>query len=280
MGTGHIGSAQGSREFEEDYARAEQVVTDERKAFRALPKAGFDPPAYSRTRQNISEKERLVSAATGAGLVALGLVRGRLEGLLLGGLGSALIWRGYTGRCQCYAALGIDTAEHNPVTSVPAQQGEKVERTVSIHCSPERLYRFWRQLENLPRVMSHLSKVEQLDSQRSHWVAKGPLDSEIEWDAEIHNERANELIAWRSLPGGDIGTAGSVHFRPARQPGVTELTLSMKYTPPAGRIGACIAEWLGEGMEQRLEEDLQRLKQVMEIACANEKPAAEQTITS
>jgi uncharacterized membrane protein len=120
--------------------------------------------------------------------------------------------------------------------------------------------------------MSNLKKVEQLDSQRSHWVARGPIGSEIEWDAEIHNERGNELIAWRSLPGGDIDTAGSIHFRPARQPRVTEVTLSMKFNPPAGRIGARIAEWLGEGLEQKLDEDLPRFKQVMETECAIDEP--------
>jgi uncharacterized membrane protein len=160
--------------------------------------------------------------------------------------------------------LGIDTAEHNRVTAVPAQQGEKVEKTILVHRTPDDLYRYWRKLENLPRIMNNLKQVEQRDAQQSHWIAKGPLGKELEWDAEIHNERANELIAWRSLPGGDIETAGSVHFKPAGEMGYTEVTLSMKYNPPAGKVGAQLANWFCDGLEQKLDEDLERFKQVME----------------
>jgi uncharacterized membrane protein len=160
--------------------------------------------------------------------------------------------------------LGINTAEHNPATAIPARQGEKVERTITIRRSPEELYHFWRDLENLPRIMDNVKKVEQRDAQRSHWVVNGPLGTELEWDAEIYNERANELIAWRSLPGGDVETAGSIHFNPSRQIGCTEVTLSMKYNPPAGKVGAKLADWFGDGLQQKLDADLERFKHIVE----------------
>jgi uncharacterized membrane protein len=116
--------------------------------------------------------------------------------------------------------------------------------------------------------MKHIKKVTSTDPLRSHWVAKGPLGKELEWEAEILNERENELIAWRSLPGGDIETAGSIHFNPSMQHGATRVTLSMKYNPPAGKVGARIADWIGDGLERKLEEDLQRFKHVMETGSA------------
>ena len=120
-------------------------------------------------------------------------------------------------------------------TAIPAGQGEKVERRITIRRSPEELYHFWRDLENLPRIMDNLKKVGQCDAQRSHWVVNGPLGTELEWDAEIYNH-ADEMIAWRSLPGGDLETAGSIHFKPSRHTGCTEVTLSMKFNPPAGKV--------------------------------------------
>jgi uncharacterized membrane protein len=213
--------------------------------------------------KNVGEWERVASVAAGLGLAAMGLARGRLKGLALSAAGAGLLWRGITGRCQCYAALGINTAEHNPATAIPAKQGFKLERTITIDRPPEELYRFWRRLENLPRVMRHLKHVESIDQQRSHWKAEGALGKDVEWDAEILNERENEMIAWRSLPGGDVDTAGSIHFRPLSHD-VTEVTLSMKYNPPAGKVGAQVASLLGAGLEQKIDEDLRRFKQVME----------------
>jgi uncharacterized membrane protein len=267
----------GRRQLEEDYARVEQFL-DERVADAALSDERYEPAADSGSGRNISEMERIVSAAAGAGLIGIGLARRGLGGLLLGGLGGALLWRGYKGRCQCYEALGINTAERNPATAVPARQGEKVEKTILIRRSPEDLYRYWRKLENLPRIMNNLETVECTDGQRSHWVAKGPLGKQLQWDAEIYNERANELIAWRSLPGGDIETAGSIHFKPSWQNDCTEVMLSMKYNPPAGKVGAQLANWLGDGLEQKLNDDLQRFKQVMEsentVMASGTKPAS------
>jgi uncharacterized membrane protein len=217
--------------------------------------------------QNVGGAERALSAAAGFGLALAGIRRGRLPGLILTALGGGLLWRGLSGRCQMYAALGLNTAEHNPATAVPAQQGYKVEKTITVRKPPSELYRFWRRLENLPQVMQHLKNVETVDEQLSHWKAEGAFGADVEWDAEILNERENEMIAWRSLPGGDIDTAGSVHFKPLGNSG-TEVTLSMKYNPPAGKIGARIASIFGEDLEAKLDEDLRRFKQVMETGMA------------
>jgi uncharacterized membrane protein len=225
-------------------------------------------PSKESAEKNVGDTERLLSVAAGAGLAALGLMRGRLSGLALGAMGAGLVYRGLTGRCQCYAALGINTARHNPAVGVPAQHGYKVERTITVDRPADELYRFWRHLENLPKVMRHLKHVEPIDHEHSHWVAEGALGKDVEWDAEILNERENELIAWRSLPGGDVDTAGSIHFKPLGHNGRTQVTLSMKYNPPAGKLGAQAAALFGEGLEQKLDEDLKCFKQVMETGMA------------
>jgi uncharacterized membrane protein len=171
-----------------------------------------------------------------------------------------------TGHCNLFEALGLDTAQRprGPATSVPAGQGIKVERSFTINCPAAELYRYWRNFENLPRFMSHLESVKVLSEKRSHWVARGPLGARLEWDAELINERPNELIAWRSLEGSEVDTAGSVHFTEAPGRRGTELRVILKYDPPGGKLGAGIARLFGEAPKQQIQEDLRRFKQVME----------------
>jgi uncharacterized membrane protein len=275
VGAGQTENYAGQWAIHEHFARSQQQMPGPH--MRSFQNAGewHEPYAGTDAGQNVSDMERIVSVAAGAGLATIGLTRGRLSGLVLSGLGAALVWRGYSGRCQCYAALGINTARENPAVGVPAQHGVKIEKSLHIDRSPEELYQFWRRLENLPRIMSHVDRVDPLDSQRSHWVAKGPLGAPVEWDAEIHNERENELIAWRSIPGGTIDTAGSVHFKRAPNGG-TEIVVSMKYNPPAGKLGETIAEWLGDGLEQKLDEDLCRFKSAMESGAMPPSAAGQQ----
>jgi uncharacterized membrane protein len=95
-------------------------------------------------------------------------------------------------------------------------------------------------------------------------VAKGPLGMRVEWDAELYNDNPNEMIAWRSLPGSDVATTGSVHFRSAPGGRGTEIRVILKYDPPAGKLGAAAAKLFGEEPEQQIRDDLGRLKQLLE----------------
>jgi uncharacterized membrane protein len=216
---------------------------------------------------NVGKTERLVSAIAGAAVIALALRRKRLRGLLFP-LGGSLLSRAVTGRCAVNRALGRNTAKADRMSPVARGEGIKVERTITVNRPREEVYHFWRQLENLPRFMDHLESVTVLDEDRSHWVAKAPAGTKVEWDASIQDEIENELIAWRSLPGSDIDNAGSVHFIPAGDG--TEVRVVLSYDPPAGKVGAAVARLLGEEPELQVEEDLRRFKQVME---AVETPA-------
>jgi uncharacterized membrane protein len=221
---------------------------------------------------NVGEIERWASSIGGGALALYGITRlishGSVGGAVLALVGGSLIYRGATGHCNMYEAMGVNTAgtggSDNPVVSVPASRGIKVEKSVTINKSPEELYRFWRNFENLPRFMDHLESVHVTGGNRSHWVAKAPAGSSVEWDAEIYNEKENELIAWRSLEGADVASAGSVHFQAAPGGRGTEVKVVLKYDPPGGVVGATIARLFGEEPSQQIEDDLRRFKQVME----------------
>ena len=140
----------------------------------------------------------------------------------------------------------------------------RVSKSVTIKRPRETVYEFWQQLENLPRFMYHLQEVRATGNGRSHWIAKAPAGQQVEWDAEIVEERPGELIAWRALPGSDIQHEGSVRFRSAPADRGTEVEVALQYDAPGGKAGALIATLFGEEPTQQIRDDLRRLKQVME----------------
>ena len=212
---------------------------------------------------NVSHTERWMSAVGGGVIALLGLKRGGLGGALLAAVGGGLIYRGVTGHCSGYAALGVNTAEPSPAEPhAYFERGIHVEESVTVNKTPWELYDFWKNFENLPRFMAHLKDVKKIDEKRSHWVARAPAGTSAEWDAEIINDEPNALIAWRSLGGATVDNAGSVRFVPAAQG--TEVKVVLDYIPPAGRLGAMVAKLFGEEPSTTVREDLRRFKEVME----------------
>ena len=216
---------------------------------------------------NVADVERWASAVGGALLTAYGIKQLKERtptGAAIAAAGSALMYRGATGYCPMYAATGINTAGDETRARLSGSRGVNVEEVVTIYASAAELYVFWRNLELLPRFMKHLVSVTQVDSCRSHWVAKAPAGRRIEWDAEVINEIPGELIAWRTLPGSQLVSAGSVMFKRASAGRGTEVRVRLQYDPPAGKVGATVAWLLGHEPSQAIREDLRRFKQLME----------------
>jgi uncharacterized membrane protein len=124
------------------------------------------------------------------------------------------------------------------------------------------VFRFWRDFENLPKFMEHLDEVSVRELGISHWVATGPAGLRIEWDARLINEVDNKLIAWQSLEGSMIATAGSVNFSETVLG--TTLRVRFQYDPPGGKLGAAVARLFGEEPNQTVQQDLRRLKRILE----------------
>jgi len=165
--------------------------------------------------------------------------------------GGGLIYRGATAQKGIQEELGMN-------------QSIKVEKTVTINQPVAELYQFWRNFENLPRFMKHLQSVTVVDDRRSHWVAKAPLGTNVEWDAEIIDEQENHLIAWASVEGADVDNSGFVRFQPATGNRGTEVKVVLEYSLPGGAIAATLAKLFGEEPEQQIGDDLHRFKQLME----------------
>jgi uncharacterized membrane protein len=146
-----------------------------------------------------------------------------------------------------------------------SNHGIHAKGTCVINLPPEEVYRFWRDFQNLPRFMRHLVAVQDMGEGRSHWKAKGPAGTEVEWDATIIADVPGEVISWRSLEGADVDNAGAVRFERATGGRGTIVKVNFEYNPIGGVIGAAVAKLFGEEPNQQLDDDLRRFKQILEV---------------
>ena len=216
-------------------------------------------------QRNISDLERALSVAAGGALIAYAMTKNRRQDFSPAALTTAtgLIARGVTGYCPVSAIVGRDTGRSDTRTALAGDRGVHVHEGISIHRPAIELYRFWRDLSNLPRFMDHLVDVEERSLTRSVWTAKAPAGMTVRWEAEIINEIEGELIAWQSTDNADVATAGSVRFVPAPGGG-TEIIVHLQYEPPAGKLGAWVAWLFGEEPSQQIRADLRKLKALLE----------------
>lgn len=220
---------------------------------------------------NVGQTERKASLVGGAALAASGLKAAAdkhyLPGLALLVAGGLFLYRGKTGHCGLYQTLGVDTSEG-------AQQGVRVETFVTINRTPQQVYEFWRNLENLPKFMKRLESVEVTGEATSHWKARGPAGVLLEWDAEMVADYPGQLILWRSMGEESLANEGTIEFRDAPGDRGTEVKVSISYHPPGGAAGTAAANLAHGATVQQLEEDLKRLKQILETG---ETATAERT---
>ena len=226
------------------------------------------PDTYSQDRtcpvRNVAPSERAVSAFGGGILAGYGLGRRNAATPILLFVGGLLVQRGVTGHCKLYDRLGVDTAHLSGERGVPGNRGIRVEKSIGVNLTPAQVFSYWRSLESLPAFMPHIKSVERTADGISHWTVKGPAGTQLEWEAEIINERPGEMLAWQSLPGADVQNAGTVRFQPLANGRKTHLTVVLQYQPPAGKLGAAVAAIFGESPEQQLEGDLVRFRDWVE----------------
>lgn len=157
-------------------------------------------------------------------------------------------------------ALVAERLSRERTTGAP----NRVRKAITVNRPPDDVYAFWRDFENFPRFMTHLESVEVTDEDTSRWRARGPAGRTVEWEARIVDDQPGRRIAWRSLPGADVENSGSVTFTPAPGSRGTEVSVELDYAPPGGPLGPLVAKLFGEEPDTQLNDDLRRLKQVIE----------------
>ena len=233
--------------------------------FSAIP---MDAETLYNRSPSLVDAEDWLALGAGAALLLVGASRRSTVGVCLAVASGPLLYRGITGR---WPDVLNGSQPDSTRTALSGDRGVHVRESIRLEVPVGDVYRFWRRLENLPQFMTHLDRVTEGADCRSHWVTSGPAGLTVEWDAEIINEVENKVLAWRSLAGSDVVTAGSVNFDAARGGRCTQVSVHLQYAPPAGKAGALVASLFGREPSQTVREDLRHFKQLLE---AGEIPRA------
>lgn len=192
---------------------------------------------------------RLVAGGAGVYLLVRGVLGGGLLGLPAAIAGVALLARAAaTGPVGRGAAGGAE---------IHLRKSIHVERPV------DEVYAFFTKFENLPRFMSHVREVRATGENRTRWIVDGPGGVPVAWEAVTTAQEPNRLVAWESERGSVVRTAGMVRFEEA-EGGRTRMDVTLRYHPPAGTVGHVIARLLGADPKRQMDDDLIRLKSLLE----------------
>jgi uncharacterized membrane protein len=219
-----------------------------------IPKlqGGRRPPAMIR-RDNWSPATRFLTGAAGVGAMTYCLSKRTIPAILVGSAGFALFLRATT-NLPARRLVGIGSG----------RRGIDVQKTINIRAPIEVVYAFWSKSENFPLFMTNVKEVRDRGDGTSHWVVSGPAGATMEWDACITDYQPNQLIAWKSAPGSTIASAGNVRFD--RNPDdTTHVSVRLSYNPPAGAIGHALASHFGADPKTLIDQDLLRMKTLIEI---------------
>ncbi|MBI1899243.1 MAG: SRPBCC family protein [Acidobacteria bacterium] len=214
---------------------------------------GPKQPQLDVLQTNWAPATRFVAGTAGGAMAAWGIRQGGVLGAALGVAGLGLL------------ARGASNLELKRLTGVGAgRRAVDVRKTININAPIERVYEFWTQYENFPRIMSHLKDVRDLGNRRSRWTASGPAGTTVEWDAEITELIPNRVLAWKSVRGSGIENSGIVRFDP-NPDGSTRVDVRISYNPPAGGLGHAVASLFGKDPRKALHDDMVRVKSLLEI---------------
>lgn len=214
-----------------------------------------------RTRRNVGTGERWLSLLGGGVSLAEGLRRRGGVGGLLALLGGFLLLRGLSGHCPLYGQLHKSTSRSGD-GGLFGEHLIQARSRIIVRRPREVVYRYWRDLDNLPQAMRHIHAIE-VEGNRSRWTARTALGRRLRWESQITQDSPNERLAWRSVAGSQVDSTGEVRFRPHLNGG-TEVDVNLYYRPPGGAIGHLLATVFGGLSEKLVHRDLERFKAFIE----------------
>jgi uncharacterized membrane protein/osmotically-inducible protein OsmY len=214
----------------------------------AALQGGGRPRGSVRAADRWAPGTRLVAGGAGVFLLARGVLGGGLLGLPSAVAGLALLARA--------AASGRLGRSPGGGAELYVTKSIRIERPV------DEVYAFFTEFQNLPRFMTHVRDVRATGSDRTRWSVDGPGGVPVEWEAVTTAQEPNRLVAWESVRGSIVRTAGSVRF--AGDDRGTRMNVTLRYHPPAGALGHAVARLLGADPKRQMDDDLVRLKSLLE----------------
>jgi uncharacterized membrane protein len=211
-------------------------------------------PRRARAQRSVAE---LLLALAGGVLSVYGLSRRGAVGRATRTVGAGLLAGGLRTRRR-----------HANRPGAERRRTVDIQKSLYIEAPAEQVYAFWTNYENFPLFMSNVRAVADLGGGRSHWVVSGPAGVPVEWNAVMTQDTPNEAIAWRSEPGSTLENAGIIRFRP--EGAGTRVDFRLCYNPPGGGAGEAVAELFGADPRAKLNEDLGRMKTLLESTVRSE----------
>jgi uncharacterized membrane protein len=197
---------------------------------------------------------RMLVGGAGAGMMGYCMAKRDVPAILIGSLGFALFVR---------AAANLPARRLVGVGAGP--RAVDIQKTININAPADLVYGFWSNYDNFPLFMHNVKEVCDMNDGKSHWIVAGPAGTSIEWDAVLTDLDINRRIAWRSVPGSTVDHAGEVCFS-ENPDGTTRVDVRMSYNPPAGAIGHAVAALFGADPKSEMNQDLLRMKTLIERA--------------
>jgi uncharacterized membrane protein/osmotically-inducible protein OsmY len=199
-----------------------------------------------------SPTSRFLAAIAAGGLCIYGVGRRGPAGTAFTALGIGLLVRSLT-NLDLARLVGVGRSN----------RALDINKTITVHAPIERVFEFWKHVENFPHIMRNVRAVRKIDENRSHWTVAGPAGIPIEWDALVTECIPCESISWTTVPGGLIEHGGTVRFR-SNPDGSTTVYVMLSYDPVAGRLGNTLAGLFGADPETEIDEGLADLKTLLE----------------
>jgi uncharacterized membrane protein len=139
---------------------------------------------------------------------------------------------------------------------------QRVEGSVEVEAPVQRVYEYWKTLENLPQFMTNVEEVRSTGPDTTHWRVKGPLGASLEFDARTTQDVDNEAIGWNT-ENGEVETSGQVRFQQVTD-NRTRVEVQMNYwDAPGGKAGE-FASRVVANPQIMVQQDLQNFKEIME----------------
>jgi uncharacterized membrane protein len=203
-------------------------------------------------QENWSPSARLLTGLGGAFASTWGVRHPNPIGALAALVGGGVLLRSLT-NLPIKRAFGVS----------PSEKVVAINKTIEIDAPVGEVFDACNAFEIFPRFMRHVHRITRSSDGKYHWTVTGPAGFEVEWDAVVTRLIPGKLLAWRTEPGATIAHAGVLRFDPTTNGG-TRLDIRMSYRPPAGTVGHVLARLLGADPKKQMDDDLVRLKSLLE----------------
>jgi uncharacterized membrane protein len=203
-------------------------------------------------QENWSPAARLIAGTAGAAALAYGFLKRDALSITVGTLGAGLLARSAT-NTEFQRLLGFGGG----------RRAVTIQKAIDVDAPIDVVFALWSNFENFPHFMENVKEIRIINPGVSHWKVAGPAGTIVEWDAEITWAENDRVIAWKSLPGSVVASAGIVKFQ-ENADGTTHVDVQMSYNPPAGAVGHAVATAFGADPKTQMDADLMRMKTMLE----------------